>query len=155
MSFCSAVSADYEGVLCQAADARWSTPDPAFPSGISGSGSARQGPAPSSQQPKPVLQDDLGDVSQHFIGSHWQEGLETQGCICGHGQREPEGPCWPGSPYILYGGECSAVFDCVGPLLVLVLTLSLPAWYWPWTCSRVLLSQGVLVSDQSTLFQLP
>lgn len=109
----SLTSADYEDMICQAADAQWSTSDPAFPSGIPGSSvPARQGPASSSQQPKTVLEPDRGDVSQHFIGGHWWQGLgmETQGCVCVHGQREPEGlgPCWPGSQYIYYGGECSA-----------------------------------------------
>lgn len=35
--------------------------------------------------------------------------METQGCVCVYGQREPEGlgACWPGSPYIYYGGENS------------------------------------------------
>ncbi|XP_076592691.1 uncharacterized protein LOC143324243 [Chaetodon auriga] len=98
-----------DDIIHQSADAQWSTAEPAVHSGIpSSSGLAGRGPgAPSSQQPKTVIDADGGDVLQCFIGGRCWEGpgTETQGCVCVYGQREPQGlgPCWPGSPYVYYG----------------------------------------------------
>lgn len=97
--------------MCQAADAHWTTSRPADPSGIpSSSGLARPGPEASfTPQPETALDADPADISQHFMGSRrWEDpGMETQECVCVCRQREPEGlgPCWPGSPYIYYGGK--------------------------------------------------
>ncbi|XP_035529113.1 uncharacterized protein LOC118336551 [Morone saxatilis] len=96
-------------VIRQAADAQWSSSEPATHSGIpSSSGLARRGPgAPSSQHPKTLIHADGGNESRHFVGGHcWgHPGMETRGCVCVYGQREPEGlgPNWPGSPYVYYG----------------------------------------------------
>ncbi|GAA6217173.1 uncharacterized protein LOC122881178 isoform X1 [Lates japonicus] len=96
-------------VILEAADARWSVSDPSLHSGIpSSSGLAGRGPgAPHPEQPITVIDCDRGDLSQQVIGGRCWEGpgMETRGCVCVYGQREPEGlgPCWPGSPYVYYG----------------------------------------------------
>ncbi|XP_044062930.1 uncharacterized protein LOC122881178 isoform X2 [Siniperca chuatsi] len=98
-----------DDIISQASDAQWSTSEPNIHSGVPrSSGPAGRGPgAPSSQQPNTVIDADGGDVSRRFIGGRCWEGpgMETQGCVCAYGQREPEGlgTCWPGSPYVYYG----------------------------------------------------
>ncbi|XP_022617778.1 uncharacterized protein LOC111234127 isoform X1 [Seriola dumerili] len=94
-------------IIGQAADAQWSISDPPVQSGIPcSSGLAARGPAAPASGP-PVIDCDPGDLSQHVIGGCCWEGpgMETQGCVCVYGQREPEGlgPCWPGSSYVYYG----------------------------------------------------
>ncbi|KAM6994587.1 uncharacterized protein LKV04_006948 isoform 1-T1 [Tautogolabrus adspersus] len=73
----------------------------------SGHMSSQSPGAPSSQQPKTVIHPDRGDAAQRFMaGRCWEgPGMETQGCVCVYGQREPGGfgSCWPGSPYVYYG----------------------------------------------------
>ena len=101
-------SAGCDDVISQAADVHWS--EPVILSGIPcSSGLAGLGPgARPSQQPKTVTN---ADVSQHVTGGHCWEGpaMDSHGCVCVYGQREPESldSCWPGSPYIYYGSECS------------------------------------------------
>ncbi|XP_049902177.1 uncharacterized protein LOC126391443 [Epinephelus moara] len=98
-----------DDIISQAADAQRCTSKPPTHSGMpSSSGLAGQvHGAPSSQQHKTVISADGGDLSRHFTGGCCWEGagMETQGCVCAYGRREPEGfgPCWPGSPYIYYG----------------------------------------------------
>lgn len=79
--------------------------DPSCSSGLAGRG---PGAPPSEQQP--VIVCDRGDLAQQVVGGCcWESPLiDTQGCVCVYGQREPEalGPCWPGSPYVYYGCEC-------------------------------------------------
>lgn len=99
-------------VISQAVEAQQSTSEPPTHSGIpSSSGLAGRSPGVlSSQQPATVIQADEGNVEQHFTGCYW-DGPErqTQSCVCVFGDREPEhvGHCWPGSPYICFGGEYS------------------------------------------------
>lgn len=100
-------SAGCDDVIGQAADAHWS--EPVILSGIaSSSGLAGHGPAARPSQPETVTN---ADVSRHVIGGHCWEGpvMEAHGCVCVCGQREPESldPCWSGSPYVYYGGDCS------------------------------------------------
>lgn len=105
------VPAGCDDVIRQAADAQRSTSEPHIRSGMpSSSGLAGRGPgAPSSQQTKTGVGADGGDVLRHLVGGRCWEGpvMETRGCVCVYGQREPEGlgPCWSGSPYVYYGGE--------------------------------------------------
>nr|XP_046255553.1 uncharacterized protein LOC124064801 isoform X2 [Scatophagus argus] len=115
---CSAVcchTAGCDGVIRQAAGAQCSTSKPTIHTGSpSGSGLTARGPgAPSSQQPEPGTDAERRDPSQHHVGGCCREGLkmESQGCVCLYGQREPEclGPCWPGPPYVYYGVRRSLV----------------------------------------------
>lgn len=89
------------------------TSEPPAHSGVpSSSGLAGRSPGVlSSQQAAAVIEADQGNLSQHFSGGFYWDGpqRQTQSCVCAYGQREPEcvGHCWPGSPCIYYGGECS------------------------------------------------
>ncbi|XP_059195217.1 uncharacterized protein LOC131976281 [Centropristis striata] len=90
-------------------DPRWAPADPPLHSGVpSSSGPAGRGPG-APQQPETVLGGAGGAVWQVAGGGRcWEgSGMNPQGCVCVYGQREPEGlgPCWPGSPYVYYGGE--------------------------------------------------
>uniref|UniRef100_UPI0037E8DA18 uncharacterized protein n=1 Tax=Semicossyphus pulcher TaxID=241346 RepID=UPI0037E8DA18 len=106
-SFCCTTG--FHDVINHTDDAHWSISQPPTHLGTpSSSDLTGRGPgAPSLQRPKPVMDADGGDASQHFInGCCWEApGRETQGCVCVYGQREPEGlgHCWPGSPYVYYG----------------------------------------------------
>lgn len=100
-------SAGCDDVISQAANAHWS--EPVILSGIpSSSGLAGHGPAARPSQPKTVTN---ANVSRHVTGGHCWEGpaMEAHGCVCVCGQRGTESldPCWSGSPYVYYGGECS------------------------------------------------
>ncbi|KAG7218390.1 hypothetical protein INR49_020423 [Caranx melampygus] len=100
-------------VISQDAEAQWSMSNPSVHSGICcSSGMAGRGPgAPPLEQP--VIVCDQGDLSQQVVGGCCWEGplIDTQGCVCVYGQREPEalGPCWPGSPYVYYGLRTNVV----------------------------------------------
>ncbi|XP_032374102.1 uncharacterized protein LOC116690974 [Etheostoma spectabile] len=102
-----------DDVISRSAGARRSVSDPPpTHSGIISSSSSSSSPAaaPPPQLPKPVVGADgadVADVAPHYTGGRcWGgPGTETQRCVCGYGQRQPEGlgSCWSGSPYVYYG----------------------------------------------------
>ncbi|XP_074540325.1 uncharacterized protein LOC141801247 [Halichoeres trimaculatus] len=97
------------GDIISSTGAQWSSSEPPVHSGTSSSSGlcVRCPGATSVQQSKPAVDADEENMSQHFMDARCWEGpgMETQGCVCVYGQREPEGfgPCWPGSPYVYYG----------------------------------------------------
>ncbi|XP_034729579.1 uncharacterized protein LOC117945940 isoform X2 [Etheostoma cragini] len=96
-----------DDVISRPAGAQRSVSDPPAHSGIISSSSSSPAAAPPPQLPKPVVGADGGDVAPHYTGGRCWGGLGTgtQRCVCGYGQRQPEGlgSCWSGSPYVYYG----------------------------------------------------
>ena len=94
--YSSPVSAGCDGILRQRGEARCSAAPPSsLPSwSLSGEGG------------HPQLLPGGGD--QQLLSGGQQRGgpgMETQGCLCVYGQREPESLHWPGSSHVYYGGE--------------------------------------------------
>lgn len=113
----SPLSLGCDDIITQAAD-QWSTSEFPVHSQIpSGSSLAVRGPA--APCPLQTAVDAGGGDTWHAAtggGCHWWwcPGTETQGCVCIHGLKGPEGlgPCWHGSPYIYYGSEYLHISRC-------------------------------------------